>query len=286
MLLKADLHLHTREGDAFITYDARDLIDRAARTGFHAISITNHDRVTFSEELADYARARGILLIPGVEATIEGKHVLVYNLDVPPERVQTFADLRRLRRPEWLVVAAHPFFPGPICLRERLLEEIDLFDAIEFSHFYTRWIDFNRPAVRLARELGRPLLGTSDSHLVRQFGTTYSLIEAEPTQASLLSAVRKGQVRVVSRPLTLRGLLTIAIGLGLGSYRAQGKRELLTRPRAGEPSANPLPATDGESALKAGFRLPGVAPGMAATGRSCGICRGTPGRSPADRSQP
>jgi predicted metal-dependent phosphoesterase TrpH len=201
--LKADLHLHTREREPFIAYDARALIDRAARDGFRVLSITNHNAVTFSADLAAYAHERGVLLIPGVEATVEGKHVLLYNIDVPPEQVRTFADLRRLRRPDWLVAAPHPFFPGSICLRRRLLEQIDLFDAIEFSHFYTAGVDFNRAAVRLARETGLPLLGTSDSHLLRQFGTTYSLIEAAPTVASVLGAIRKGQLRVESRPLTL-----------------------------------------------------------------------------------
>ncbi len=224
MTLKVDLHLHTSEGEAFIAYDARGLVDRAAREGFQVLSITNHDMLTYSEELAAYARERGILLIPGVEVTVEGRHVLVYNLDVPPDRVRTFAALRELRGPDWLVVAAHPFFPGPTCLRERLLAEIDLFDAIEWSHFYTPWLDFNRPAVRVARDLGRPLLGTSDSHLVRQFGTTYSLIEGEPTVASVLGAIRKGQVRVVSRPLTLRQWAGIAAGLIRGSCEKRLRR--------------------------------------------------------------
>src|SRR3989304_10233767 len=98
MLLKADLHLHPSEGEAFIAYDARSLIDRAARAGFEVLSITNHDVVTFDRDLAAYARDRGILLIPGVEATIEGKHVLLYNIDIPPERIRSFADLRRLKR--------------------------------------------------------------------------------------------------------------------------------------------------------------------------------------------
>lgn len=213
MLLKADLHLHTCEGEAYIAYDALGLIDRAARQGFHVLSITNHDTVTFSEDVQAYAWERGILLIPGVEATIEGRHVLLYNFDIPLGRIRTFADLRRFKGPEWLVVAAHPFFPAPTCLQDRLLQEIGLFDAIEFSHFYTPGIDFNRPAVRLARQLGLPLLGTSDSHLVRQFGTTYSLIEGESTIASVLTAVRKGQVQVVSRSLTLREMAGIGIDL-------------------------------------------------------------------------
>lgn len=224
MGLKADLHLHTREGEAFIAYDARGLIDRAAREDFQVLSITNHDSLTFTEDLAAYARERRILLIPGVEATIEGRHVLLYNIDTPPHRIRTFADLRRLKSPEWLVVAAHPFFPGPNCLRGRLLAELDLFDAIEFCHFYARGINFNRRAVRLAREVGLPLLGTSDSHLIRQLGTTYSLIESEMTVTSVLAAIKTGRLTVVSRPLTLLEWTGIVMRLFAGIQLEQAKR--------------------------------------------------------------
>lgn len=219
MELKADLHLHTREEEGFIAYDARGLIDRAAREGFHVLSITNHDTLTFSERLAAYAWDRGILLIPGVEATIEGRHVLLYNIDVPPDRVRTFADLSRLKTPEWLVVAPHPFFPGPTSLRRRLPRELDLFDAVEFCHFYTRGIDFNRRAVRLAREAGLPLLGGSDTHFFRQLGTTYSLLEGEMTVASVLAAIKGGQVAVVSKPLTLRECAGITSEFLAGTLR-------------------------------------------------------------------
>ncbi len=240
MRLKADLHLHTSEGEAFIAYDARALIDRAAREGYQVLSITNHNVVTHDEALRAYAQDRGILLIPGVEATIEGKHVLLYNLDVPPSRIRTFSDLRTLRRPEWLVVAAHPFFPGPACLRGRLVEEIDLFDAVEFCHFYTRRIDFNRSAMRLAKEAGLPLIGNSDSHLPRQFGTTYSVIEAEPTMESVLRAIRKGAVEVVSRPLALRewaGIVTELFARACLDLAGQILRRL---PRSASRVPNPL----------------------------------------------
>src|SRR5207248_4681487 len=65
---------------------------------------------------------------------------------------------------------SHPFFPASFSLGSRLLRELDLFDAIEFSHFYTRHLDFNRRAVALARETGLPLVGSSDSHLPHQLG--------------------------------------------------------------------------------------------------------------------
>jgi len=224
LTLKADLHLHTREGEAFIAYGARELIDRAAEQGFDVLSITNHDTLTFDRELADYARERGILLIPGVEATVDGRHVLIYNPDVHPGQIRSFAALRRYRRPDWLVVAPHPFYPGSICLGRRLLREIDLFDAVELSHFYTRRIDFNRPAIRLARDARRPLLGSSDAHLSEQLGTTYSLIEAQPTVASVLSAIRTGQVRIVTRPLALWEFVAIATRLGLATAHESARR--------------------------------------------------------------
>jgi hypothetical protein len=221
--LKADFHLHTREGDGFIAYDARGLIDRAASLGYGVLSITNHDTLTFSRDLARYAEDRGIVLIPGVEATIEGRHVLVYNLDVAPERLRTFADLRRLRAPEWLVVAPHPFFPASYALGNRLLEHLDLFDAIELSHFYTRHLNFNDRAVRLAHEASLPLIGTSDAHLVRQFGATYSLVEAAPTPASVLDAVRKGAVRITSRPLALSECAAIVLTITAGAWRERAR---------------------------------------------------------------
>src|SRR5204862_3635778 len=136
------------------------------------------------------AAARDIVLIPGAEATIEGHHVLLYNFDVPLSAVRSFDALRRFKGPDWLVIAAHPFFPASFSLGSRLLRELDLFDAIELSHFHTRRLDFNRRAIALARETGRALVGNSHSHLPRQLGTTYSMIEAEPTAYSALSAIR------------------------------------------------------------------------------------------------
>src|SRR5437870_3759793 len=221
--LRADLHIHTNEAEPFIAYNARDVIARAAREGYRVLSITNHDTLTFSGELAAYARDHGIVLIPGVEATVEGRHVLVYNADVAVDKLQTFADLRRYRTPEWLVVAPHPFFPASYCLRERLWQEIELFDAIEFSHFYTPRLDFNRAAVKLARAVGLPLVGTSDSHFDEQFGTTFSLVNAEAGVESVLSAIKAGRVNVVSRPLSLTRCLSILARhkVGAGWERAR-----------------------------------------------------------------
>ena len=87
--LKADLHVHTREAEPPIKYSAREMIDRAAREGYRVIGITNHDAYTYEAELAAYASDRGVLLVPGVESTVEGRHVLIYNADVGVDKLRT-----------------------------------------------------------------------------------------------------------------------------------------------------------------------------------------------------
>jgi len=221
--LRADLHIHTREAEPFIAYNARDVIVRAACEGYRVLSISNHDVQTFSDDLSAFARDHGVVLIPGVEVTVEGRHVLVYNADVSVDKIKTFAGLKRYRTPEWLVIAPHPFFPAGYCLREKLWQEIELFDAIEFSHFYTPRVDFNRAAVKLARALGLPLIGTSDSHMDEQFGTTFSLVDASPTVESVLEAIKTGHVSVVSRPLSLVRCARIAARHAIGTARERAR---------------------------------------------------------------
>jgi len=241
--LKADLHVHTREAEPPIKYTAREVVDRAAREGFRVLGITNHDAFTYDDELAAYASDRGVLLVPGVESTVEGRHVLIYNADVGVDKLRTFADIRRYRTPDWLVIAPHPFFPAGYCLRERLWQEIDLFDAIEFSHFYTPRIDFNRPAVKLAAAVGLPVVGTSDCHLHEQFGTTFSLIDAEPSVESVLSAIKKGRVSVVSRPLSMARCASIVIRHALGAGMERARTRLRPSPPPQEAPASQVSAS-------------------------------------------
>ncbi len=213
MLLKADFHIHTRDDPHdLIRHTAVELLEEAARQGFDVIALTCHNKRIHTEELARRAQDLGILLIPGVEATIEGKHTLLLDMPYSRLRVRSFEHVRERRRDGGLVIAPHPFFPAPKCLNGKLRENLDLFDAIEFSHFYTRTVDFNRKAVEYALAHDLPLVGTSDCHRLWQLGTTYSLLEAESKSiGGVFAALRSHRVRVVSSPLKpldrLRGLL-------------------------------------------------------------------------------
>jgi hypothetical protein len=201
-VLKVDLHLHTADDPVdHNEHDAVGLINRAAELGFDALAITLHERQFADADLGSYARERGIVLIPGLECTIEGRHVLLLNFPRYAEDVRTFADLAVLRsRANGLVVAPHPFFPEACCLRGCLERHRDLFDAVEWSYFWTRGLNFNARAERWARQHGKPVVGNSDLHDLRQLGRTHSWVLAERHPDAICAAVREGRVALRTEP--------------------------------------------------------------------------------------
>lgn len=181
-----------------VTHSARDLILKAAEYDFEVLAITNHNQMDFSRELSSFAASKGILLIPGVEATLEGRHLLLYNfLNYRPG--WTIQDVRRSKGAGQLVIAPHPFYPVRTALREKFFEWSDLIDAVEINSLYFTGLNFNRRAIRVARHKGLPLVGNSDLHFLFQVGRTYSLIDSEKDLPSVLRAIRESRVEVVSR---------------------------------------------------------------------------------------
>ena len=204
-VLKADLHTHSAEDPVdLIPYDARALIDRAAASGYSVLSVTLHDRQLDTAPLASYARERDIVLVPGIERTIRGKHVLLLNFPAQAaESVMNFDDLRTLRaRHSGLVIAPHPFFPHPTALGRLVDDYRELFDAIELNGFYTRYVDFNRQAIRWAAAHGKPMIANADVHRLNQLDATFSWIDAEAAPDAVCEAVRANRVTVETTPLT------------------------------------------------------------------------------------
>ena len=205
-MLKIDLHTHTSDDPCDrIPHTTIELIDRAADLGYDGLAVTLHERQLDVRPLASHAAERGVVLIPGIERTIEGHHVLLLNFRRGAEDVRTFADLTALRsREPGLVVAPHPFFPGSSCLGSDLDRHADLFDAVEWNAMFTTHLNFNRRAERWAREHGKPMVGNGDIHRLRQLDTSYSMIDAAPDAGAICEAVKAGKVQRGGRPLTWR----------------------------------------------------------------------------------
>lgn len=203
-MLKADLHIHTKEDpfEPFIKHTAKDLVNYCEKLKFDVLCIANHKSVFYNREIADYAKKRNILLIPGAEAEIEGKHILLLNFK-KKKLPSTFDEIRKLRKENVVVIAVHPFFYPKYSLREKLLKNKELFDAIEYSHYYTKLINYNKKAEKIAKSLKLPLLGSSDAHNLWQINDTYSLIDAEKNINSVLNAIRNKKTALKTKPLSI-----------------------------------------------------------------------------------
>lgn len=205
-MLKVELHAHTANDPCdYIAHSTRGLIDRASALGYDALAVTLHDRYYDPSEDRDYAEGKGVLLMAGVERTLDERHVLLINFPAESATVRDFADIRELkaRHPHGLVVAPHAFYPIGSALSGEVERWADVIDALEVNSMFTRWLNFNTGAERWARAQGKPLVGNTDLHLLAQMGTTYSLVDAPRNVDAICDAIRAGRVEVRSTALSI-----------------------------------------------------------------------------------
>jgi predicted metal-dependent phosphoesterase TrpH len=202
---KVDLHIHTLDDPKdVIDYSAHQLLERAKQLGFGVLAITLHDAVFDRAEVFADAAAMGILLIPAAEVRLQGADIILLNVTAAEiASLKTFDNVRKLRTRRGSSIftfAPHPFYVLGGSIGERLLDELDCFDAIELCHFHKGFFDLNRRAVKVAAEFGKPLIATSDAHQLHAFGRHYTSIPRPDalTIENVFAALRSGRRRVVS----------------------------------------------------------------------------------------
>ena len=209
--IKVDLHIHTLDDPRdSLDYTAHQLLERAKARGFAVLAITLHDAVFDRPEVFADAASLGILLIPAAEVRILGADVILLNVTAEEvAQLRSFDDLRQLRahRGESLyTIVPHPFYvTGGSIGRQRLIQEMDCFDAIELCHFHRGLFDPNRPAAKIAARFGKPLIATSDAHRLHAFGSHYTSMRRPErlTIESVIVQLREGPLRLTSPPCSV-----------------------------------------------------------------------------------
>ena len=214
MKIKTNLHLHINDDPKdFISYSFHEMIEEAVRLGFGAVAVTCHGFFAGKPEYEKYAAARNILLISGIELALNGpsqfigRHVVVLNCGKDIEKIRTLDELEEYKKnhPEIFILAPHPYYwhlLGKISLFEYLKKYIHLFDAIELSWFYSKWLNgANRRADKIARKYKLPFIATSDTHFINHLNFGYAVIDAEEkTVAAVLKAIREKKFYNVTEP--------------------------------------------------------------------------------------
>jgi predicted metal-dependent phosphoesterase TrpH len=215
-MLKVDLHLHTNEDPKHLDlkYSPIQLIDQAAKQGYDVLALTYHDKVAqISKELERHAKSKNIVLISGVERTIQKSHVLIYNItEAESQALNSLEDLAELKQKNKniFVIAPHPFHIGETCLKHKLKQYVNLFDALEYSWFYARVINPNHTTRKFATKHNLPLVGNSDLHRLDALGTTYTLVDANKDKKSVFAAIKQNKIKLVTYPLPFFRFFRIA----------------------------------------------------------------------------
>lgn len=225
MNFKTSLHIHTAEDileGRNIPYTIYQLIDTAKKFDFKILALTGHEHFIYRSEYGEYAKQNGILLIPGIELTVisgshKKNHVVVLNCSLDIEGVKTFSDLENYKKnhPDIFIIAPHPNFHLKVSLGLKNLEKyIDLFDAIEYSWFYTKWFNLNISAVKIAQKYHKPLIATSDLHRLVYLTRDYALIDSVDLNIkNIFLAIRQQHFVNITKPKTLRELVKSSLNL-------------------------------------------------------------------------
>ncbi len=194
MILKTNLHFHSKNDDRISSYDIREGIDFAKSKNFDVLAYTPHRKFLVRKEYIDYAANKGILLIPGTEIQIEGRHIVMLNCSKEVENIKSFKELGEYKNnhPESFIIAPHPYIlSSNSLLGRRLIENMELFDAIEMSVFSNALFNFNKKAEKTAEKYDKPFIATSDTHFFKDIERGYALINAgEKTAERIFQAIR------------------------------------------------------------------------------------------------
>ncbi|MFT4298006.1 MAG: PHP-associated domain-containing protein [Candidatus Woesearchaeota archaeon] len=206
-MLKIDLHLHAKEDKVdSISYSAKQLIDKAKKLNFDALAFTFHKNFFWSKKINSYAKKKGIILIHGAKLRKKGKDVLVYNIKKHEiSKIKTLNDLRILKKEnkDIFVIAPHPFFKTSECLGKKLEKNIDIFDAIEYSWFFSNVLNLNKKAIKISKKYNKPLIATSDCHKIEYFGKNYCLIKSKRDIKSIFQSIKENKIVNHSNPISL-----------------------------------------------------------------------------------
>jgi predicted metal-dependent phosphoesterase TrpH len=224
MYLKFDIHIHSSE-DKYdrLPFTPYDIIRKAVAKNIRVLSFTHHRELFWDKKVITFAKKNNILLIPGIEIDVAHKHIVVLNPPRGIEKVKHLKDLAGFKSPSSFWLAPHPFFPRKSCLQNKFFRYSYIFDAIEYSSFYTQKINFNYKACQIAQEFKLPLIATSDCHSFMQFGRTYSRINSKLNKQQFIKDLKNQKIYLHTQPLTWSEIIKVYIKGFYNNFNSQNK---------------------------------------------------------------
>ncbi len=170
--MKCDLHIHSfyslRDG----VNSPEDIINQAIKIGLDSVAITDHDTINGFLKAKDYAKKLEFDLIPGIEISSRGGHILgLFIEEEIPKNISAEETIEMIHQHGGLAVAPHPYD----LLRKGVGDLVKKlkFDGIEVMN--GRSYLANGKAKKVAENLDMALTGGSDAHIIDEVGNCYTI---------------------------------------------------------------------------------------------------------------
>jgi predicted metal-dependent phosphoesterase TrpH len=201
-MAKADLHIHTNDGDGLDTVAA--ILAHAEATDLDLIAITEHDDLTTGLRARELAARKGhrVAVIPGVEVTtLQGHLVELYVEDPLPSFRTVEETIAAVRRQDGACFVPHPISWLTRSIAPSTLERLVARsneglapDALELANAGPAAGAYLTRARRLNAERYRlPAVGASDAHFKEAIGSACTLFEGSSPE-DLKRALLTGRV--------------------------------------------------------------------------------------------
>ena len=191
MRLRIDLHVHTHHSrDSRISID--EAIRRCEAAGLDGFAVTDHDTISGLPEAM--AKKGHLIIIPGVEITARGAHILALDVSEPiPAGLSIAETVDRIHDQGAVAVIAHPYSVFKTWVNSREIEDAR-FNAVEVANAnqFPYGLMLRRNAA-LAERLGLPQTGGSDAHIPEVVGRAYTVVEADSHNVEdIIRSIRRG----------------------------------------------------------------------------------------------
>ena len=176
---RADMHIHSIASDG--PASAAQLLEHAERhTDLDVIAIADHERIEAAVECQRLARERGSRLdvVVAEEVTTRSGHLLGVFLQARLARNQRLeTTVAEIHEQGGLAIVPHPFSAFTKGMRKHAIMRVHVssdplvyWDALEGYNPSTAGRYGRSATIRLAGELGLPLVGNSDGHTLDTIG--------------------------------------------------------------------------------------------------------------------
>ena len=213
---RADVHMHTNASDGLPT--AKQILDHVAtHRHLDVIAITDHDVLDASLWAYEQRSKYVFDIIPGVEVTARGGHVLgLWVTKAIPMNLSIIETVAAIHEQGGLAILAHPgelLMNGDQVLRYLRNPEVLLhmnLDAVEVFNAGAMTPGNNVLARRMMRGLNMPLVGNSDAHTLSAIGCGLTRFKGR-SAADFRSAIAQHQTAAEGRRWQITDYLKLSV---------------------------------------------------------------------------